>query len=58
MVGFLNLPLTPLNLVYTSPARCPSAPDIGLEKLNVGSGIPHTGDVGSGIPHTELKVFL
>lgn len=52
MVGFLNLPLRPLNLDYTFPARCPSAPDIGLKKLNVGSGVLIS------VPHTELKPFL
>lgn len=51
MVGFLNLPLRPLNLDYTFPARRPSAPDIGLKKLNVGSGVLIS------IPHTELKLF-
>ena len=52
MVGFLNIPLTPLNLDYTFPARYLSAPDIDLEKLNIGSGVLIS------IPHTELKVFL
>lgn len=43
---------TPLSLDYTFPARYLTAPDIGLEKLNVGSGVLIS------IPHTELKVFL